>query len=114
ERIATHPLASLTQLRRAARQLRVAGEAEKAARADRRILELDPGDHPRRRLAGRLDGQGDLPLFDRFRVEAAPLIAAFEPGPREAAAPSTLLLDQMLVQIHPDGSWVSQVHTLRR
>ena len=42
------------------------------------------------------------------------MVAAFQPTERETGASSTLLLDRMVVAFRPDGSYVREVHQVRR
>lgn len=116
ERIATHAAASARQLREAGDELLRAGRAAVARAAYDRSLALDPSQHALRRQLAREDGgdNGDYADFAPFRREIAPLIAAFEPGERELGATSSLILDQMLIEILEDGSMVEETHQLRR
>ncbi|MBK8976392.1 MAG: hypothetical protein IPM29_10720 [Planctomycetes bacterium] len=96
----------------------VALGADVAGRDTLRLsLERDPSQHALRRELDRLDGAADYPLLARFRIgrdEVDAMVAGFTVGEREATAPSTVLLDRMVVWFLPDGSRLEEVHQVRR
>ncbi len=78
-------------------------------------LQRDASQHAVRKLLGRLHDQADdYPAFARFRRDVQALAAAFKPGEGEKDAASTLLLDQMIVEILDDGSSVEEITHVRR
>ncbi|MCC6670112.1 MAG: hypothetical protein IT458_03565 [Planctomycetes bacterium] len=90
------------------------GEVEAAAAAWRRALGRGPARAHLRRALGELEGQDPLAAVAAFRRDADALAREYRPGPRDAGAPTTLVLDQMLVVMHDDGSRTEEVHQLRR
>ncbi|MBI5849979.1 MAG: hypothetical protein HZB39_02905 [Planctomycetes bacterium] len=70
------------------------------------------------RTLARLDGASeDFPHLARFRTDAAAidaLVTGYTPGPRDSAAPSTLVLDRMVVEFLADGGHIEEVQQLRR
>lgn len=117
-RCAAHADADATALREIGIALWRAGAAEPSRDALRRSLGLRPSQHDLRRMLGRLDGTDvddrRIARFRASRTEIDDLVSGFEAGDRERAAPSTLLLDRMVVEFQPDGSYVQEVHQVRR
>ncbi|MEY4674109.1 MAG: hypothetical protein RL148_1893 [Planctomycetota bacterium] len=52
--------------------------------------------------------------FARFRRDGLAAARAHQSGPQDASAPTTAVLDQMIVEVFPDGSQVQEVHMVRR
>lgn len=113
--LGTHAEANASALARAGRALLALGEDGAGTAVLTASLRLDPAQHDVRRLLTRLGGEAkEFATLARFRHDVDALIAAFEPGEREKAASSTLLLDQMIVEYFDDGSRVEEVHQVRR
>lgn len=113
--LAAHAEANASTLARAGRALLALGEDGAGTAVLTASLRLDPAQHDVRRLLTRLGGESkEFATLARFRHDIAALIAAFQPGERENAASSTLLLDQMIVEYFADGSRIEEVHQVRR
>ncbi|MEC7584041.1 MAG: hypothetical protein VYE77_06965 [Planctomycetota bacterium] len=52
--------------------------------------------------------------FAKYRHDGDQAIRAFEPGAAEEASSTTVLIDQRIVELLPDGSAYTEVHELRR
>ncbi|MHC5063649.1 MAG: hypothetical protein ACYTG5_06715, partial [Planctomycetota bacterium] len=103
------------RLARAKSQENRVAEPEDALAAYRRSLELDPSQSDLRRLILRLEDGGEgYPLISRFRYSAEDVLGNFEVGDRESGAPSSLLLDQMIIRYYPDAAAVTETHQIRR
>jgi tetratricopeptide (TPR) repeat protein len=114
-RIAVDEAASASDVRDAGTWLLRGGRRAAALAAFRRSIELDGSQHDLRRLVTRLADDGDdFPEIAGFRYDGDDVIARFVPSGRERAAASTLVLDQMIVRFHADGSRVEETHTIRR
>ena len=113
--LAAHAEANASALSRAGRALLALGEEGSGTAVLTASLRLDPAQHDLRRLLSRLGGDTkEFQTLARFRHDVDAIIAAFQPGEREQAASSTLLLDQMIVEYLDDGSRVEEVHQVRR
>ncbi|MGE3171096.1 MAG: hypothetical protein AB7O97_00635 [Planctomycetota bacterium] len=113
--LAAHPDADAGTFRECAEAWLQLGDDAAALAAVERSLQLDSDQPPLQELRARLGGAaapGDD--FARFRRDGDAAIAAFQPGPGEQAASSSMLIDQRLVELLPDGSAVVEVHELRR
>lgn len=113
--IAAHAEADADLLERTGARLLQLGETDKAIAAWQHCLLLDPSRHELRNSLARLTKAplcGDDLLEYRRDGDAA--IAAFHKTAREDGASTTVLIDQMLVEMLPDGSRVEEVHQLRR
>jgi tetratricopeptide (TPR) repeat protein len=114
-RIAAHADASGADVRHAGDALLRDGLEREARDAYERSLQIDPSQHDLRRSLLRLgDAQEEFPHLARFRRDGDAIIAAFQPGTREESASSSLLLDQLLVEVLPDGSMIEETHQIRR
>lgn len=115
---AAHPDADAELLQVAGMALWAGGDREAATRVLERSAAREPSQHALRRMLDRLAGAVvDHPRMARFRRSAEAIdamIAEFEPSDRERGAPSTMLLDAMIVEFLPDGGHVQEVHQLRR
>jgi tetratricopeptide (TPR) repeat protein len=91
------------------------GDTTQTVACLRRSLELD-ADQPSVRawLAQLGETPPDDDEFARFRVDVDAIRTAFQPGERERGASTTLLFDQRIVALRPDGSWLAESHELRR
>src|SRR5690606_29941535 len=115
QRLAAHPGASANDAATAGRHLLQLGADAEAEEVLRAALAREPAQHAVRRLLGRLTGETpDYPALALFRRDLDALIASFTPGEREQTAPTTLVLDQMIVEFLPDGSAVEEVNMVRR
>ncbi len=113
--IAEHKGASASQTASAARWLMRGGQRKAALAAYHRSLKQDPSQHDLRRLLGRLEQKAeDFPMISQFRYDGDELMANFVATDREKGAAATLVLDQMIVRYDADGSWIQEIHTLRR
>lgn len=112
--IASDASASAAEINAAGRWLARGGKTEDALAAFERSLALEPGQHDLRRLLARARGADEFATIARFRRDADDLIAGFQASERERGAPSSVLLDQMIVEFHADGSHVEETHVLRR
>lgn len=90
------------------------GEREMAAAALARSLELDPDQPAIRAWHGELLGAGDPSPFAAFRRDGAAAAAAFQPSDAERGASTTVVVDQRIVDVQPDGSWTAEVHAVHR
>ncbi|MEZ5965570.1 MAG: hypothetical protein R3F56_17175 [Planctomycetota bacterium] len=114
QKLAAHAEASARDLVRAGNALLDADADQEAQRVLQAALTLDPSQEATRMLLRRLSGSSDHPDLVPFRRDTAPLIAAFQAGEAEKGASSTLLLDQMIVELFEDGSSVEETHQVRR
>lgn len=114
--LSAHPEASVRDLVRAGTALLEADADREGVAVLAAALTRDPSQHTVRRLLRRLreKNSDDFAAIAPFRRDAAPLIAAFAAGDNEQGAASTLLLDQMIVEFHDDGSSVEETHQVRR
>jgi tetratricopeptide (TPR) repeat protein len=110
-----HPERTTGHLERAAERLLGLGDTDAAVRALQQSLTLLP-DQPRVRAWLHQLGHGtaDGAVLAQFRRDGDAVRRAFVAGPREQGAPSTLVIDQRLVELRADGSWTAEVHELRR
>jgi tetratricopeptide (TPR) repeat protein len=91
------------------------GDAEAAKRCLQRALLLDAERPALRAWLARLNGQPSaIEQLERFRRDGRAAIAAFTATDREQRFSSTVLIDQQLLVVEPDGSWTAEVHALRR
>lgn len=114
EKIAGHPTISTAELSSAADALRRGGRAAVANRLDREVLARAPDYHEVRRRLAEVGGGKEFPNILRFRRQSQDVIEGFELTAREAGASSSLLLDQMIIEVFEDGSHVDETHTIRR
>lgn len=112
--IAAHPDADPRVQRQVAdKWIAFANDAEARAAIDR-SLAADPDQRDLRLLRERLGGAtAEGADFARFRRDGNAAIAAFRPGEQEQTASTTLLIDQRIVEVLPDGSTLVEVHELR-
>src|SRR5262249_10517601 len=106
--------ASAAEVRHAGDALLRDGQDQPARAAYERSLQIDPGQHDLRRLLLRLDDRPEFAHLARFRRDGDALIEAFHAGAQEESASSTLVLDQMIVDVQADGSMVEETHQIRR
>jgi tetratricopeptide (TPR) repeat protein len=99
---------------RAGELLARAGRGQQARAAFERALELDPAQHNLRRHLARERGEDEFVVFAPYRRDSQQAIAEFKPGPQEAGAPTTALIDQLLIEVMADGSYREETHQLRR
>ena len=115
--LAADPRTRAPELRELGGTLWARGQREAARAILGESLARRPESHGVRRLLHRVDGSPDFPRLAPFRWTEAEIDARvrdFVPGEQELGAPSTLLVDRMLVAFRPDGSFVQEVHQLRR
>jgi tetratricopeptide (TPR) repeat protein len=113
--IAGHGEAGPGEMRLAGDRLYELGDKPGALAAYRETVAVDPSQHQVRRLLRRLGGETeDFPAIARFRRSGDAAIEAFEAGDREKGSASSMVLDQMIVQVLPDGSMVQETHQIRR
>jgi tetratricopeptide (TPR) repeat protein len=115
ERIAAHQDAHASDLEAAGRSLLQLGRDAAGVSALSKALDKEPARHGVRHLLTKLAGGTERhPAFVEFRRDARPLVEALTPGERETTAPSSLVLDQMLIEVYSDGSYAQETHVLRR
>lgn len=112
--LVAHATASAGQIRQAGHRLLRAGHGDEADAAYRRSLDLDPSQHALRRLVVRRSGREEHAAIAGFRRDGDEIIAGFTPTDREQGSSSTLLLDQLIVEFHEDGSRTEETHLVRR
>ena len=90
------------------------GDDQAALRSIEASLELDPDQPKLRRLRHALGGPAaEGEDFARFRRDGDAAIAAFKKGKNEEGASTSLLIDQRIVELRPDGSTLVEIHELR-
>lgn len=117
QRLADHPEADTEDLADAAEALSRAGQFDLSRTLWQRLLERDPGRHAIRRQLALLDGAPADPFLAAFRSSATDvesLVRDFAAGERERSAGSTLVLDRTTARLLPDGSFVEEIHQVRR
>ncbi len=113
--LANLPEANAQQLRRAGRELMSHGLRREALLAYRRSLGMDSAQTSLRRLIARLEEGGEeYPLIAKYRYSSTELLAGFESAERERSAPSSLVLDQMIIRYYEDAGSVTETHQIRR
>jgi len=115
--LAADPRTRARELREIGRTLWANGQREAARAVLADSLRMRPEAHDVRRLLNRAAGDDDYPRLAQFRWSEEDVDARvrdFVPGEREQGASSTLLVDRMLVAFRADGSYVQEVHQLRR
>lgn len=101
-------------LERAADLRLATGETEEAARLLRRALEADPSQiHLRRRLAS-LEGRDWGAELAAHRIDIEQALRGFQMRADFEESHSVLVVDHMVIQIFEDGSWINEIHQLRR
>ena len=90
------------------------GDRDTAATCLARSLELDPDQPAIREWHRELVGAADPAPFATFRRDGAAAVAAFRPGDAERGASTTVVVDQRIVDVQPDGSWTAEVHAVHR
>ena len=91
-----------------------AGEDNKALAAIEASLALDSDQPDLRRVREALGGPArEGADFARFRRDGDAAIAAFQKGANEEGASTSLLIDQRIVELLPDGSALVEIHELR-
>jgi tetratricopeptide (TPR) repeat protein len=90
------------------------GRTEEALKAMEEARLLDPERQLLREQIAAIKGADEFPEFLPFRVDGFAEIAAFTERPEDRSAPSTLLIDQMLVRVYRDGSFAGEVYQVRR
>ncbi len=91
------------------------GHRERTVACLQRCLEVG-GDRPALRAwLARLTGTAE-PTDEllRFRRDGKAAIAAFQPSERDQRSSMTVVLDQHMLMLHADGSWMREVHSVRR
>lgn len=116
--IAAHPYADTDTLERAAARWSERGVNEQVIACLTKSLELDPDQpHVRAWLTSLRPAAEQVPegaAFAAFRHNGDEARKAFQPTDREQSATSTVLIDQRIVEFQADGSWLAEVHELRR
>ncbi len=105
---------SAALFKRVGEQCQLAGDEPKALRYYRRSLTLDPQQHELRSWVLHVAGVEEFPACKAFQLDAMSEVAAFKKRPEDDQSPSTLVLDQMVVRVYPDGSQMEETHVLRR
>ncbi len=90
------------------------GRTDEALAAMEKARSLDPERQLLREQIATIKGTEEFPEFLPFQVDGMAEIAAFTERPEDRSAPSTLLVDQMLVRVYRDGSFVGEVYQIRR
>ena len=90
------------------------GRTEEALKAMEEARRLDPERQLLREQIAVIKGIDEFPEFLPFQVDGMAEIAAFTERPEDRSAPSTLIVDQMLVRVYRDGSFVGEVYQVRR
>lgn len=94
-------------------QLQLGLDEEALAHLDA-SLRLDPDQRNLRVLREALSGvPAEGADFARFHKDGTAAIAAFTPGDAEQAASTSMLVDQRIVELLPDGSHLVEIHELR-
>jgi tetratricopeptide (TPR) repeat protein len=91
-----------------------AGETGKAIDAWREALRIQPGQHQLRERIAFHEGRQLHVETQRYQLDALAEVARYEKRPEDEGAPSTLVLDQMIVRVYADGSQMEETHQLRR
>ena len=90
------------------------GRTDEALTAMEEARRLDPERQLLREQIATIKGTEEFPEFLPFEVDGMAEIAAFTERPEDRSAPSTLVVDQMLVRVYRDGSFVGEVYQVRR
>lgn len=109
------PEADADTHRRIGERLLQLGDAQAAQAAFNRSLALRGDQFELREVAAAVAGTDDpFGHFHRFRRDGLAAARAYAAGTRDSSAPTTALVDQMIVEVLADGSTVQEVHQLRR
>lgn len=113
--VAEHPETSAEDLERITGRFEDLGDRPAAVAALQTSLTRDPDEPHRMAWLAALGGAPEPGAsFAAFRRDGEAARKAFQAGPREETATSTLVIDQRIVELREDGSWISEIHELRR
>ncbi|MFQ5504904.1 MAG: hypothetical protein ACE5F1_08935, partial [Planctomycetota bacterium] len=101
-------------LRKAGGVALAAGKRQDALALYQRSLALKPEQHDLRHWLWRLRHEKAYPECAPFHMDALALAKEYMAKSDDAASPSTLVLDQMIIRVYPDGSMMEETHQLRR
>ncbi len=90
------------------------GKKKEAIQAYRKSLSLDPSQHKLRRRTALLEGRDWTAELAAYRVDPKKVIQGFKMKPSYSESHSVLVVDHMVIKVHPDGSWIGEVHQIRR
>ena len=109
-----HPRAAVPHLEHVAGLAQRAGDLTTAIEALQRAEALGPVSPSRRSWLVQLGSISPDADFAAFRRDGKALATSFQPGEGERGASTTVVFDQRILVVHPDGSVHTEVHTLRR
>ncbi len=90
------------------------GRKKDAIRAYKKSLALDPSRHKLRRRTALLEGRDWIAELAAYRVDPKKIIREFKMKPSYSESHSVLVVDHMVIKVNPDGSWIGEVHQIRR
>ncbi len=90
------------------------GKKKEAILAYKKSLSLDPSQFKLRKRTALLEGRDWTAKLAAYRVDGKEIIRSFKMKPSYSESHSVLVLDHMTIQVNPDGSWVGEVHQVRR
>ena len=90
------------------------GKRAEALEAFKKSLALDPSQHDLRKRIALLEGRDWAARLASYRVDSRKVIQNFKMKPAFSESHSVLVVDHMVIQVHPDGSWIAEVHQIRR
>ncbi len=90
------------------------GDKPRALEEYRAVLAAEADDHDLRREIRRLSEKEYLSECAPFHLDAMAEVASYKKRPEDEGAPSTLILDQMIIRVYKDGSMMEETHQLRR
>ena len=115
EALAASPEADADTHRRIGERMLQLGMDEAALAAFNRSLALRADQFDLREVIAGVAARGEpFAHFERFRRDGLAAARAHVTGPQDATAPTTALVDQMIVEVLADGSTVQEVHQVRR
>ncbi|MCA8970658.1 MAG: hypothetical protein KDC95_12770 [Planctomycetes bacterium] len=76
-------------------------------------LALRPERHDLRQWITIVNGATRFPELEPWKLDVATAMSAFEMTDADRAAPTTLVLDQMVIRVYADGSQMEETHVLR-
>ncbi|PIE24652.1 MAG: hypothetical protein CSA62_02135 [Planctomycetota bacterium] len=90
------------------------GRLEEAVQQWKTALAIDPSKHGLRERIAYHERRPYLAETERYRLDALAEVARYKSRPEDQGAPSTLVLDQMVIRVFPDGSQMEETQQLRR
>lgn len=113
--LAASPEADADTQRRIGERLLQLGDAKAALAAFSRSLGLRADQFDLREVTAGVSGEPEpFAHFARFRRDGLAAARAHVAAARDESAPTTALVDQMIVEVLADGSTVQEVHQVRR